>query len=305
MNEFYAKLDELYRKGDIEAVEEYLLNAVGETDESSPQRAGLLNELAGFYRGVSRYAESEKTFIQSLAIFEAAGMEATPEYATVLLNLAGLHRLTGAADKAIELFRSAMRKLEDADARDSYAYVSILNNLALAFQSNGDLTQALEYASKALELMRAGSGNEHEVASSLNNLASIRLGLGQLDTADELIAEALGIFDAMPEPDVHHAAALTTKAVLMCRKGNHLESLSDFQRALELTKRFFGENIEFAVCKRNISEVFELLGDVSSAITELSDAVRIMDKLLGSEHASVLSARNRLNQLVEKQGKSE
>ena len=305
MNEFYGKLDELYGQGDLGAVEKFLLNAVGEAVECSPERAGLLNELAGFYRGVSRYAESENTFMQSLAIFESAGMEASPEYATVLLNLAGLHRLTGDADKAVELFQSAMKKLEDADARDSYAYVSILNNLALAFQSKGDLTQALEYASKALELMRAGSGNEHEVASSLNNLASIRLGLGQLDTADELIAEALGMFEAMPEPDVHHAAALTTKAVLMCRKGNHRESLSDFRRALELTKRFFGENIEFAVCRRNISEVFELLGDVSSAIAELSDAVRIMDKLLGPEHASVLSARNRLDKLIEKQGKPE
>ena len=305
MNEIYGKLDELYGKGDLKSVEEYLLNAVGETGECSPGRAGLLNELAGFYRGVSRYAESENTFKQAIAIFELLGMDATPEYATVLLNLAGLHRLTGDADKAVELFRSAMVKLEDADARDSYAYVSILNNLALAFQSKGDLTQALEYASKALELMRAGSGNEHEVASSLSNLASIRLGLGQLDAAGELIEEALGIFDAMPEPDVHHAAALTTKAVLMCRKGSHRESLVDFQRALGLTKRFFGENIEFAVCRRNISEVFELLGDVSSAITELSDAVRIMDKLLGPEHPSVLSARNRIEQLVEKQGEPE
>ena len=281
------------------------MNTVKETGEYSPERAGLLNELAGFYRGVSRYAESEDTFIQSLTIFESAGMEATPEYATVLLNLAGLHRLAGDADKAVELFRSAMKKLENADACDSYAYVSILNNLALAFQSKGDLIQALEYASKALELMRAGSGREHEVASSLNNLASIRLALGQLDVADELIAESLGMFDAMSEPDVHHAAALTTKAVIMCRKGSHRESLIDFQRALELTKRFFGENIEFAVCRRNISEVFELLGDIPSAIVELSDAVRIMNKLLGPEHASVRSAHKRLDLLMEKQGKHE
>ena len=304
MNEFYEKLDELYGTGDLEAVEKFMLNAIAQTGEDSPERAGLLNELGGFYRGLSRFAESEDVFGQSLKIFESTGMGATPEYATVLINLAGLYRIMGNADKAVDLFLAAMKKLDDADAHGSYAYISVLNNLSLAFLSKGDLTQALEYASKALDFMRTGRGNEHEIASSLNNVASIRLQQGELDAADELITEALEIYDTMIEPDVHHAAALTTKAVIMCRKGNHRESLSEFRRALGLTKRFFGENIEFAICRRNISEVFEVLGDTPSAVEELSDAVRIMEKILGPADASVETARKKLEQLIERQGNS-
>jgi len=298
LKEFYDKLDELYAAGDIPAVEAFILDAVAKTDEQSPERAGLLNELAGFYRGVSRYAESEEAFERSLSIFESVGMEATPEYATVLLNLAGLYRMRGEAEKAVELFLNSKKRLEDLGSCDSYEYVSVLNNLALAFQAKGDLTQALEYATKALDLMRAQDGKEHEVATSLNNVSTIQLGLGDLETADKLISEALEIYDAMEEPDVHHAAALTTKAVLMCRQGNYRNSLNGFRSALALTKHFFGENIEFAICKRNISEVCELMGDIPSALSELSEAARIMDRILGSDHNTVLSVRRKLAALI-------
>ena len=298
MNNIYDRLDELYAAGDQAAAEGFLLDVIGKTSDQSPERAGLLNELAGFYRGVSRYAESEESFGQSLKIFESAGMSTTPEYATVLMNLAGLYRMRGDADKAVELFFDAMRKLEDLNFCDSYTYVSVVNNLALAYQSKGELKQALEYATKALNLMRAQDGKEHEVATSLNNVSSIYLGLGDLETADSMISEALDIYAAMENPDVHYAAALTTKAVLMFRSGNYRNSLDGFRHALELTKHFFGENIEFAICKRNISEVCEMLGDIPTALSELSEAVRILERILGTDHNSVSSARKKLNELV-------
>ncbi|MCL2124982.1 MAG: tetratricopeptide repeat protein [Oscillospiraceae bacterium] len=297
MNEFYDKLDELYAAGDLGAVEAFMRSTIDDTDENSAIRAGLYNELAGFYRGVSRFAESESVFKQSLGIFESIGMGATPEFATVLLNLAGLYRIMGDADKAIELFIDAKKKLEDAEASESYAYISVLNNLALAYQARLELVPALEYAGRALELMRAGGGGGHEIASSLNNLASIRFQLGELDAADTLISEALQIYDGMDEPDVHHAAALATKAAIMCRLGDYKGALQGFQQALGLTRRFFGENIEYAICRRNTSEVFELLGDVPSAIEELSDAVRIMEQIRGSDHPSVTDAKAKLAKL--------
>jgi tetratricopeptide (TPR) repeat protein len=295
MNEFYDKLDELYGGGDLAAVEEFILNAVSGADESSPMQAGLYNELAGFYRGASRYKESENMFTKSLGIFETAGMASSPEYATVLLNLAGLYRLSGDADKAVGLFKEAMKKLEEAGEHGSYAYVSLLNNIALAWQDKGEPENALEYASRALSIIRAGNGNEHEVASSLNNLAAIQMKLGELEIAGDLISEALDIYDSMAEPDVHHAAALTTKAVLLCRKHDFQYALVCFRRSLELTKRFFGENIEYAICKRNISEVCELLGETPAAISELSDSIRIMEKIRVPEHESVTNARSRLD----------
>ena len=148
-----------------------------------------------------------------------------------------------------------------------------------------------------VEAIASTGVNSSERAGLLFNLASMQLELGDKALADEMISEALEIYDAMPEPDVHHAAALTAKAVLLCAQGDHQGSLSGFRRALELTKVFFGENIEYARCKQCISEVCELLGDMPSSIAEMSDAVRILENLLGADHASVIEAQSRLEGL--------
>ena len=302
MNEFYNKLDELYGAGDQTAVEKFILSAIGTYAEGSIERAGLYNELAGFYRGVSRYSESEDAFEQALEIFNEAGMGASAECATVLLNLAGLYRMRGEADNAEQLFIRTMKSLEDAGAEDSYAYVSVLNNLSLAYQEKGDYESAFKYASNALERIRGGAGNEHEVAASLNNLAAIELGKNRIDEAESFISQALAIYDAMPETDVHHAAALTANAVIKYRKGDYRGALDGFRRSLELTRRFFGENIEYASCKRNIADVGELLGDIDLAVSEQADAVRIMERILGADNASVQSAYIKLERLREKLG---
>ena len=295
MNEFYMKLDKLYSAGDFSEIESFILDAVAKAGDGSPECAGLYNELASFYKGISRYDESEDAFAKSLNIFESLGMGTTPEYATVLLNLAGVHRLTGNAEKAIELFRDVMKRLEDTP--QSYAYVSALNNLALAYQSQGDHAKALEYAEEALKLMRVGIGSRHEIATSLNNLAAIRMSLGQPEEADQLVSESLEIYESFEEPDAHHVAALSTKAALQYRFGDYNGALNGFQRALVLTHRFFGENIEYAICKRNISDVYAILGDKQAAMTEISDAVQIMEKLLGTDHQAVKDARKKLERL--------
>ena len=303
MNDFYEKLDDLYNSGDAAAVETFILEAVEASGDGSPERAGLYNELAGFYRGVSRFDESEDFFYKALALFKIARMELSPQYATVLLNLAGLYRIKGEADRAVALFLDAMEMFKNAGDTESYEYISVLNNLALAYQEKGEYENALEYAGEALELMRAGEAGEHEIATSLNNLAASNISLGRLDRAASLIAESLEMYDAMPEPNVHHAAALTTNAVLQYRSGKHREALEGFKRALDLTRRFFGENIEFASCRRNISDVYELLDDAPSAMAELADAVRIYERLLGSDHPSTRNAREKLEQLALKSGR--
>jgi tetratricopeptide (TPR) repeat protein len=302
MEDFYGRLDELYSAGDRLAIEAFILDAVADTREGSPERAGLYNELAGFYRGISRFDESEDTFSRALGIFEASG---TPEYATVLLNLAGLYRIAGDADKAIQLFHTAKERLEFSGGRGSYAYISVLNNLALAYQGKNEYIPALEYAGKALELMRAGSGGGHEIAASLNNLAAIRLGMGENGAAEALVSEALGIYGGMAETDVHHAAALTTSAVILCRKGDYSGALDGFRQSLELTSRFFGENVEFAICKRNIADVYELLGDIHSAATEMHDAARILERIHGADHPVVLDAQTKLKRLRDSGEKNE
>ena len=297
MNEFYDRLDELYLEGDLSAVEAFITGELNSAAEGSLSRAGLLNELACFYRGVSRYDESEDAFVRSLSIFKEAGMDLSPQYATVLVNLAGLYRIRGEQEKSIDLFLDAKQRITDAGATDSYEYISVLNNLSLAYQENAEHQKAFEYAGEAFELIRAGGYGDHELATSLNNMATINISLGDYTNANAMVSAALDIYGKMETPDVHHAAALTTQAVLCSREGDSEGALRGFKQALDLTHRFFGENIEFAICRRNISEIYEMLGDIPSAAEELADAVRVMEKLLGRNHPSTVKARDKLGVL--------
>jgi len=299
MTDFYIKLDELYSTGDLSAVESYLREAIDAASPRSPEQAALYNELAGFYRGVSRFRESENAFSRALEIFDVCGMGATPQYATVLLNLAGLLRMRGEASEAIGLFKDALGKLEESGEQESYAYVSLLNNISLAHKEKGEFGIAFEYANRALTMMRSGLGGDHEIAASLNNLAAIKLSQCDYPAADGFVTEALMVFNAMPEPDVHHAAALTTKSVLLFHAEDFQGALDGFRTALSLTRRFFGENIEYAICKRNISDVHVMLGDIPSAIEELSEAARVFEKIYGAQHETVIQVRSKLDKLLD------
>jgi tetratricopeptide (TPR) repeat protein len=88
----------------------------------------------------------------------------------------------------------------------------------------------------------------------------------------------------MPEENVHHAAALTTLGAIRFRKGNYHDSLAAFSQALELTERFFGKNVEYAVTRHNLATVYRALGDLDAAIIQQRAAVEIVEDIFGSDH---------------------
>jgi hypothetical protein len=110
MNGFYEKLDALYQSGDLQAIEDYIIKYMrslqADGKENSPEYASVLNELAGFYRGVSRYQESAEQFSKSLLILEQNGMKPSLHFATVLLNLPVSTGLWAAGARSIHVYRS-------------------------------------------------------------------------------------------------------------------------------------------------------------------------------------------------------
>jgi tetratricopeptide (TPR) repeat protein len=213
---FFERLDELFKQDDPGAVESFMLKSLSELAHSrqngSPECASIMNELASFYRGVSRYNESAEYFRRALDTLEQNGMNHSPQYAIILMNLAGMRRLLGQPAAAMEIFLKAKSMLEDAGHEHSYEYSSVLNNLSLAHQDAGEFEKACELASAALDYMRRSAGMEHEIATSLNNLANIRLRQEKIDAAETLVSEALEIYESMTEKNSHHAAALSTWA---------------------------------------------------------------------------------------------
>jgi len=239
----------LYQSGKVAEVEPFLEKTLERVP--NPEKITVLNELAGFYRGVSRYEDSAAAYLQALVLLEAAGQKDKPTYSTVLMNLAGTLRLSGKLTEAAEMFETSLRLLDPKD----YAYASAQNNLALVLQEQGKFKEAEKLAEQALEWVRRHGAPAHEVTTSLNNLANIRLNMGDTDGAKSLIDEALGMYDSMGEADVHHAAALSLKGSLCCRQKDWDGAQAAFEKALSLTEHFFGKNAEYEHTLRNLEAV--------------------------------------------------
>ncbi len=295
MDGFFTTLDRLNSAGDPACVEEHIRACLTELEgagrRSSADYASILNELAAHYRGVSRFDESSASFEEALEILRNNGLATSVQYATVLLNLSGTYRLVGRPEEAISLLLEAKELLREQGAQNAYEYHSVLNGLALAYQDVGRLDDAFATAHESYEAMRQGAYPDAKIATALGNLASIRHGMGEGAEAEELIDEALALYERMPEEHVHHAAALSMKGTLLYRSRQFDEALGAFRLSLELTERFYGENIEYAIAARNVSAAHEALGDIPEALRSMEAARDTFERILGPEHPRVAQCR--------------
>lgn len=255
LNDFYKHLDLLYQAGDLRAVEQYLQDCL--LQYPLPEKISVLNELGGFYRGISRYPESEEAFHKAMALLEQDGQDNTAFFATVLLNLAGTYRLSNRLDQAESMFRQAITHLD----AENYAYASALNNLSLVKQAQGDLAEAEILSQQALDWMLKHGAPEHEVATSYNNLAALCLQQQKLARAQQMLDQAMALYDGMPEANVHLAAAYSTQGALCYAKKDWNGAEEALHRALELTEYFFGRNEEYKTTLRNLALVKANKGD--------------------------------------------
>ena len=296
---FYQELDETYSK-DLARVERFLLEsrtALRETENA----AGLVavhNELGSFYRGTSRYAES-------LDAFQAAGEEIirrlgteSVEYATLLNNMAGTYRLMGRPAEAAELFRQAIDIYQSQSAENSCAFVSVLNNISLAYQELGQLEAAIENLEQALAMLRRMPGHLHEEAVTYHNLTALYHRTGRKEDARRCLEMALAAFeDCGGEEDAHYAAALNSLAGFLFNDGDYERAVEAYQKAAAYTKRWFGENVEYAVTFQNMSWAWQAMGKPEEARRCLEEAERVLLSLFGPEHERTQAVRDALRHL--------
>jgi tetratricopeptide (TPR) repeat protein len=271
LERWLAELDQLLAAGRREAAETIIQDKLAELKASGEQHGSaylsLLNELASFYRGTSRLPEAQQAFSElEQALTELGQAESLP-YVAVQINLAGTYRLMDNPDQALSHYASAQiclgqlrlnSKLTAAEqARLVYLTASVLNNISLLYNDLEQLDTALDYANQAAQMIRGGVGEEHELATTCNNLASIYLKLERYAEAEAAIAEALEIYARMPQENVHHAAALATQAALLFRNGDLDGAEAALLRSLDLTEHFFGQNADYQSTRRSLQTVRE------------------------------------------------
>lgn len=299
------QLDELYQLGQNQQAANLLLDALKQWEDGpATQYALLANELAGVYRGISQFDASLHWFHAAMKRLEENDLRQSKQYATVVMNCAGAYRLMGNLPHAETQFLSAKALLEQLELTEDYVYTSTLNNLSLVYRAMGNLDQAEALGADALWRVRQLEGAEHEVATSLNNLAGIRLAREDLTGAEDLLDEALTLYDQMVQPNIHHSSALETRGVVRLRQGRAADALADFQRAQALVLTFSGENLEYAISCENIALLLHRLGRQEESILSQRQAVSLLEQLLPADHPRLQRSRQTLERLCADTGTS-
>ena len=226
----------------------------------------VCNEMACFYRGLSRFTESLETFELAKKELESLYCQNTVEYATVLLNMAGTYRYMKETDCALKYFTDAAKILEQQKDSPSSVLAGLYNNIGLVYLDRQEPGQAIGYFEQALSLVSAAPEQIVELGTTWNNLAVGYDALGKQTEAKMAVQNAVAILSELDDGvNPHYPAALNTRGTFAYRAGEYDQALADFTQALEKTKLVYGENIEYTYGCDNCAAVCKMLGHSEEA----------------------------------------
>ncbi|MEM9817189.1 MAG: tetratricopeptide repeat protein [Cyanobacteria bacterium P01_D01_bin.6] len=159
---------------------------------------------------------------------------------------------------------------------------------------------------EALVMRKRLLGDEHpDVATSLNNLATLYKNQGRYSEAEPLLQEALVMRKRLlgnEHPDV--ATSLNNLAGLYRNQGRYSEAEPLLQEALAMRKRLLGnEHSDVAASLNNLAFLYYNQGRYSDAEPLFQEALAMWKRLLGDEHPNVATSLHNLALLYYNQGR--
>lgn len=307
LEDFYGELDEMYARGDLNAVECFLIKyeetireeaIQNDSQEQTELLLAVYNEMGTFYNAVGRH-------LKAIEVYEHAGNKAkqtfgedSSQYASILNNMAGVYRTQGELQKAIDLFKEAAAIYGKLGMEDAYPYAGVMNNLALCCQEKGNYPCSIEYLDKALRIYERNPESKWETALSYNNMTALYSAMGDKDGANFCIRRALKAFEACEdEPNVSYCAGMNSLAGFLFTEGEFERAAAVYRKSARYTLKFFGENLEYAQTCQNIGRTYERLGRRDEAISSLERADRIYSRLLGKDHERTSSVEDDIKRI--------
>ena len=257
---FYKTTDELYEQNDHEKIQAFFEEQLREIQlrDEFPQdhrddgsfAAAVCNEAASFFRGRNMWNRCLPLYERLLSELESMGLKDQEPYGIALMNRATAFRFMGELKKADEGFTQAEQVLTLCGSSNSYALAGLYNNHAAVSAENGDAQTAIKMYQAAVETLGDTPETFAEQALSYSGMALMYLKTGDLKSADryaDIAMEKIGNADTHP----HGGAVLSARAHCCYHKGDRKQAAELFLQSAEITKRFFGENLEYQNCMEN------------------------------------------------------
>jgi len=267
--------------------------------------ASILSELGSIYKVQQRFDEAEKTYQQSLTIFEKIYGKEHIYVANVLSQLAWIYHDLGNYDKAKLVHQRSLAIREKVFGKDHVDIFDSLDSLADIYCHLGDYRSAVLPFQRAIAIKEKTYGKEHpRVAASLNSLAVLYYYMGDYDKALPLYQKALDIWEKTlktEHPDI--ATSLNNLAWIYQTMGDYDKALPLFQKSLDILEKTLGkEHSDVATGLNNIAGLYKKIGDYKKALPLFQKSLGIRKKVLGKEHPDVAQSFNNLAGLYRMMG---
>jgi tetratricopeptide (TPR) repeat protein len=186
-------------QGDLKAALPLMQSAVSmqrtlRGNEPHPDLAEAINDLALLYQLIGNYDQSEKFYLESMAMKRRLYGDKHPEIANALENLASALQDKGDLVRAEPLYQQALTMWRALLGDTHPEVANVLHNLASLQYDRGDTRQALATQRESLAIYRLVFPQDHPtVAFVLNQIGFWLTMSGDYDEADRDIQEALAM----------------------------------------------------------------------------------------------------------------
>ncbi|MEM8997615.1 MAG: tetratricopeptide repeat protein, partial [Acidobacteriota bacterium] len=138
----------------------------------------------------------------------------------------------------------------------------------------------------------------------LNDLGATRHGMENLDSASELLAEALHIRrQSLGDRHEDTAQTLNNLAVVRVRQGATQEAADLMRRALAITEENLGpEHPDSMLGRSNLAATLHRLGDSQSAAEEYTVLIETQRRVFGKDHQATGQSLNNLGHILLRSG---
>lgn len=259
IREILEKSDALFAKGEAKEACAYLENCLqGACAESDWQsQLTIENELMGYYRSISHLDRAWEYAHKAIEIVGQHNLDETLAGMTTYLNIANIYRASGQVDKAMELYLQVEKVYKRENLEVDYRLGGLYNNMSVASLEAGKLSDAVEYGEKAVKVLEQVPDSADERATVYGNLAGAFLHSKQPDfeRVQSYLDRAAGIFEKECRNSPHYCGVLAMKAYTAYLSKDLEGSLALYEKAMEETKRHYGENADYKRLVENYNAI--------------------------------------------------
>jgi len=252
-----------YGSGSEMTLSEALDDAVGKIEQRFAGRTDLAidirNALGQSLYSRYRLDEAEAQFERARSEGEALFGPDDARVVTALGMLANIRREQDRGDEARALFDDALLRMERSGKAGGALHNGTLNDIGVMYLVQEDFAEARKYLQRAVDADHSGNAPDsaQQRARTLANLAQAERGLGHLDRAEELYAQAQPILEGIyPNGGPHVAILLNNRARLAWARGRREQALLLQKQAIAMHQRSFnGDHIMVLVPMTNLARM--------------------------------------------------